>query len=89
MGLGLPDPTPHITRVEWAIEDVFSGSGSIPRIVADRTTDVAKAATLRRLAEAREASATADGYPCIRGERGSGLTAQSVCESGCGTIEPA
>ncbi len=47
--LGLPDLQPHVTSVEWAIEAVFSGSATIPRIVADRTRDAGKLEALARL----------------------------------------
>jgi len=48
--LGLADLLPHVTSVEWAIKAVFSGSSTIPRIVAERTGDAAKVKTLVRLA---------------------------------------
>lgn len=47
--LGLADLLPHVTSVEWGIKAVFSGSATIPQIVADRSRDDSKIETLTRL----------------------------------------
>lgn len=50
MCLGLSNLVPHPTSVEWAVKAVFSGSTTIPGVVADRTRDDSKTQTLARLA---------------------------------------
>lgn len=47
--LGLSDLHPDVTTVEWALNAVYSGSTTIPHVVADRTRDAGKIETLERL----------------------------------------